>query len=435
MIVDLHAIPRRPVGTQLALPRGAAGKRPTALKPLQSSLTRSPTTGIPDVPLAEGFRHLRFRESTLAAIAAMGWQRPTPIQEAAIPPLLAGRDVVGRARTGTGKTGAFALPLIERLDPADPSVQAIVLVPTRELAVQVTAEIGRLGAGSGLHAVAVYGGQSIRTQLAALAKGAQIVVGTPGRVQDHMLRGTLRLDGVRVAVLDEADEMLDIGFADDMERILRHTPRERQTALFSATLPPFIRRMIIRYMRDPVWVDVIEPEAAPTVETVEQIAYLVSERDKVDAFVEIYNEIEDDPRILVFRRTQVGVDRLTVALKRRGGAVAGLHGGMRQSERERVMAAFVRGEIDVLVATNVAARGLDIPDVTHVVNFDLPQNAEEYVHRIGRTARAGKRGTAITFVGEWDLDAWAQICRELSIAPRQGTLRLYQPDEAAGGER
>ncbi len=430
MVIDIRAIPKSSVGARHSPPRGAAGKHPTILKPL--TLSPAPTTA---APLAAGFRHLQLRESTLAAIAAMGWQRPTPIQEAAIPPLLAGQDVVGRARTGTGKTGAFALPLIERLDPADPSVQAIVLVPTRELAVQVTAEIGRLGVGSGLRAVAVYGGQSIRTQLTALARGAQIVVGTPGRVQDHMQRGALRLDRVRVAVLDEADEMLDIGFADDMERILRHTPRERQTALFSATLPPFIRRMIIRYMRDPVWVDVIEPEATPTVDTVDQIAYLVSERDKVDAFVEIYNDIEDDPRILVFRRTQIGVDRLTAALKRRGGAVAGLHGGMRQSERERVMAAFKSGAIDVLVATNVAARGLDIPDVTHVVNFDLPQNAEEYVHRVGRTARAGKRGTAITFVGEWDLDTWAQICRELGITPREGTLRLYQPDEAAGGGR
>jgi ATP-dependent RNA helicase DeaD len=432
LVIDLRENLQSPVGARLTLPRGAAGKQPGILKPL----TPAPVSPVATRgPLVEGFRHLELSASTLAAIAAMGWQRPTPIQEAAIPLLLAGRDVVGRARTGTGKTGAFALPLIERLDPTDPSVQAIVLVPTRELAVQVTSEIDRLGSGSGLRAVAVYGGQSIRTQLAALARGAQIVVGTPGRVQDHMQRGTLRLDRVRVAVLDEADEMLDIGFADDMERILRHTPRERQTALFSATLPPFIRRMIIRYMRDPAWVDVIEPEAAPTVETVEQIAYLVSERDKVDAFVEIYNDIADDPRILVFRRTQIGVDRLTAALKRRGGAVAGLHGGMRQSERERVMAAFKSGAIDVLVATNVAARGLDIPDVTHVVNFDLPQSAEEYVHRIGRTARAGKRGTAITFVGEWDLDAWAQMCAELGIAPRQGTLRLYQPDGVADDTR
>lgn len=386
----------------------------------------TPITSLPSVPLADGFRHLGLSPSTLAAIAALGWERPTPIQNEAIPPLMEGRDVVGRARTGTGKTAAFGLPLIERLDPGRPSVQAIVLVPTRELAVQVAGELTRLGAGSGLRVVAVYGGQRISTQLAALAKGAHIVVGTPGRVQDHMHRGTLQLDGVGVAVLDEADEMLDIGFADDMERILRHTPKERQTALFSATLPPFIQRLIIRYMRDPVWVSVIDMHEAPTVETVEQIAYEVSERDKVDAFVEVYNDIEDDPRILVFRRTQIGVDRLVTALKRRGGMVAGLHGGMRQAERERVMAAFKAGDIDVLVATNVAARGLDIPDVTHVFNYDAPQSAEEYIHRIGRTARAGKPGTAVTFVGEWDLDRFAQICAVIGVTPLKRTLRLYQ---------
>jgi ATP-dependent RNA helicase DeaD len=386
----------------------------------------TPLSSLSGIPLAEGFRYLNLSVSTLATLAEMGWQQPTPIQHAAIPPLLAGCDVVGRARTGTGKTAAFGLPLIERLDPSATYVQAIVLVPTRELAVQVANELSRLGARSGLRVVAVYGGQKISTQLGALAKGTQIVVGTPGRVQDHMQRGTLRLDGVKVAVLDEADEMLDIGFADDMERILRHTPKDRQTALFSATLPPFIRRMIIRYMREPVWVSVIDENETPTVETVEQIAYVVSERDKVDAFVEVYNDIEDDPRILVFRRTQVGVDRLAAALRRRGGEVAGLHGGMRQAERDRVMAAFKRGDIDVLIATNVAARGLDIPDVTHVVNYDVPQNAEEYIHRIGRTARAGKQGTAITFVGEWDIEAFDAICKEIGIEPRKGELKLYR---------
>jgi ATP-dependent RNA helicase DeaD len=365
----------------------------------------------------------------------MGWQQPTPIQREAVPSMLAGHDVVGRARTGTGKTAAFGLPLVERLDPTLPQVQAIVLVPTRELAVQVSAELTRLGARSGLRTVAVYGGQRIQTQLNALAHGPQIVVGTPGRVQDHMQRGTLRLDQVRVAVLDEADEMLDIGFAEDMERILRRTPRDRETALFSATLPPFIRRMIIRYMHEPVWVNVVEPDTAPTVDTVDQVAYVVSERDKVEAFVEVYNDIDDDPRILVFRRTQIGVDRLAAALRRRGGQVAGLHGGLRQAERDRTMSAFKAGEIDVLVATNVAARGLDIPDVTHVVNYDLPQNAEEYIHRIGRTARAGKAGIAITFVGEWDIDPFDAICREIGIEPRKGALRLYEPRESRVASR
>ncbi len=358
-------------------PPPVAGDAPAARSPRRAR-TRKPTVPtspapvatLPGVPLAEGFRHLSLSESTLAQLAAIGWSAPTPIQHEAIPSMLAGDDVVGRARTGTGKTAAFGLPILERLDASSTAVQAIVLVPTRELAVQV-------------------------------------------------------------AVLDEADEMLDIGFAEDMERILRRTPKERQTALFSATLPPFIRRMIIRYMRDPIWVNVIDPDAAPTVETVDQIAYDVSERDKVEAFVEVYNDIEDDdePRILVFRRTQIGVDRLAAALKRRGGQVAGLHGGMRQPERDRTMTAFKSGEIDVLVATNVAARGLDIPDVTHVVNYDVPQNAEEYIHRIGRTARAGKSGHAITFVGEWDYDDWGAICTEIGINPRKADLKLYKRGE------
>ena len=361
----------------------------------------------------------------MAALAALGWTEPTPIQSEAVPVMMRGHDVVGRARTGTGKTAAFGLPLIERLDPTLPAVQSIVLVPTRELASQVTAELTRLAANSGHKIVAVYGGAPMHSQITALQRGAQIVVGTPGRVQDLMQRGSLRLDHVRIAVLDEADEMLDIGFADDMERILRRTPRERQTALFSATLPPFIRRMIIRYMREPQWIDVIEPDLAPTVATVRQVVYEVSERDKLEAFIEVYNEIEDDPRILVFRKRQIGVDHLVRDLRRRGGSVAGLHGGMRQNERDRVLTAFKSGEIDVLVATNVAARGLDIPDVTHVVNYDLPQNTEEYVHRIGRTARAGKTGFAITFVSEWDLLPWEDLSRSLGIKVESGTLKLY----------
>jgi ATP-dependent RNA helicase DeaD len=415
--------------------RRAGGVRRAAVPTPPSAPSPVSFASAPAAPSSGGFDALGLSPATLAGIAALGWQTPTPIQAQAIPHLMAGRDVVGRARTGTGKTAAFGLPLVERLDPHDRHVQAIVLVPTRELAVQVAREIARLGARGGLRVVAVYGGQRISAQLARLAQGAHIVVGTPGRVQDHMQRGTLALDRVRVAVLDEADEMLDIGFADDMERILRHTPRERQTALFSATLPPFIRRMIVRYMRNPVWVSVVDPDEAPTVETVDQVAYLVGERDKVDAFVELYNAIADDPRILVFRRTQVGVDQLVRALKRRGGCVEGLHGGMRQNERDRVMAAFKRGDIDVLVATNVAARGLDIPDVTHVFNYDLPQNAEEYIHRIGRTARAGKSGTAVTFVGEWDLDAYETICTEIGVRPRMESLRLYAPAPHPNGAR
>ena len=426
MVAELEAIPAVAVSERPSRPRRAAA---TAGRTRTKTAIAEPA---PPPSPAPGFVHLDLKPTTLAALDRLSWLRPTPIQDAAIPPMRAGQDVVGRARTGTGKTAAFGIPLIEALDPTDPHVQAIVLVPTRELAVQVADEIGRLSAGSGLRIVAVYGGQKISTQLTALARGSQIVVGTPGRVQDHMQRRTLTLDRVRIAVLDEADEMLDIGFADDMERILRRTPRERQTALFSATLPPFIRRMIVRYMREPVWISVIDPDESPTVETVEQIAYDVSERDKIEAFVEVYNAIEDDPRILAFRRTQIGVDQMVRQLQRRGGSVAGLHGGMRQNERDRVMAAFKRGDIDVLVATNVAARGLDIPDVTHVLNYDVPQNAEEYVHRIGRTARAGKTGAAVTFVGEWDGMAFDAICREIGVTPQRGELKLYQRPEQTG---
>ena len=353
----------------------------------------------------------------------MGYVEPTPVQREAIPPMMEGGDVVGQAQTGTGKTAAFGIPLAERLDPAVRGVQAIVLVPTRELAMQVSAELTRIFAGSGLRVATIMGGTRMGPQLVALAEGAQVVVGTPGRIQDHMQRGTLRLDGVRIAILDEADEMLDIGFADDMERILRRTPRERQTALFSATMPPFIRRMIARYMRNPVWVS-IRPEV-PTVETIDQVYYEVSERDKADALIELLAS-RHLSRVLVFRRTQIGVDRLAAVLERRGVRALPIHGGLPQNERDRVMTAFRGGELRVLVATNVAARGLDIREVSHVVNFDFPQTTEEYIHRIGRTGRAGREGTAITFVSEWDLDDFAQLCEELGSAPRREVLELYE---------
>jgi ATP-dependent RNA helicase DeaD len=287
---------------------------------------------------------------------------------------------------------------------------------------QVSQETTRACAGRGLNVVALIGGRRIKDDLNALAGSPQVVVGTPGRVIDHLRRGTLRLAGVRVVVLDEADEMLDIGFADDIETILRRTPRSRQTALFSATMPPFIRRMINRYLIEPVRVS-IDPEEV-TVASVEQVYYEVSERDKLFGLRELLATNGMD-RVLAFRRTQIGVDRLahTAVDTARGNAVADEL--FRQPERERVMAAFRKGDLRVLIATNVAARGLDIPDVTHVVNFDLPQNTEEYVHRIGRTARAGRAGTAITFVGEWDLDGLEVLKRFIGANLRRGLLALY----------
>lgn len=367
------------------------------------------------------------------AIAEMGYVEPTPVQSEVIPLLLSGRDVVGQSQTGTGKTAAFAVPIAERLSRECRRPQAIVLVPTRELAVQVAGEIERLSRYRGLRVLAAYGGEGMKRQTDALQRGAHVVVGTPGRVLDHIRRGNLRLDGIRVAVLDEADEMLDIGFAADMEAILRRTPRGRQTALFSATMPPFIQRMIRLYLRDPQMVSINPDER--TVERVDQVFFEVAEDDKVKGFCEL---LESDPsfeRLLVFRRTQRGVDRLAEALSRRGYPVKGIHGGMSQRERNQVMREFREGRLRILVATNVAARGLDIQDISHVVNFDIPQTVEEYVHRIGRTARAGKAGTAITFVAEWDFELFDAIQAAMGDRLRQKRLAMYGPGRAVGTAR
>lgn len=324
--------------------------------------------------------------------------------------MLEGHDVVAQAVTGSGKTAAFGIPMCELVDPTSRRVQAIVLVPTRELAQQVTREISRIGSRRGVNVVAVYGGEPINKQIRALERGAPIVVGTPGRIKDHMNRRTLDLGDVRFAVLDEADEMLDIGFADDMEYILRYTPQSRQTALYSATIPGFILRLIRRYLHEPVWVQLVSGFAGmDTVDEVDQIYYEVAERDKPDALLEILRDVPEDAQTLVFRRMQVGVDRLSRGLKSEGYPAEGIHGGMSQSDRNSVMTAFRDGSLRMLIATNLAARGLDIPTITHVINYDMPENVEEYVHRIGRTARMGKRGTAISFVGEWDLDVFDKV--------------------------
>ena len=360
----------------------------------------------------------------------MDYTEPTPVQEQVIPAMLGGEDVVGQAQTGTGKTAAFGIPLGERLDPGEACVQAIVLTPTRELAVQVSEELGRLSRYRGLAVVTVYGGQPIRRQLAALERGAHIVVGTPGRMLDHLGRRTLRLDRVRIAVLDEADEMLDIGFADDIERILRFTPRSRQTALFSATMPAAIHRMVYRYLRRPVWVRV-GGEAEP-VDQVRQVYYEVANQDKNAGLEEVLQdgsrpgaEPEGQGQTLVFRRTQRGVERLVDYLRRRGHKAEAIHGGLAQSQRDAVMGAFRAGRLKLLVATNVAARGLDIPAIAQVINFDTPENVEEYVHRIGRTSRMGRPGTAITFVGEWEFDAFEAIQEHVGENLECYKLALY----------
>lgn len=344
------------------------------------------------------------------SVADIGYQLPSPIQAQAIPILRDGRDLVAQAVTGSGKTAAFAIPICEKIRAGSGNVRAIVLVPTRELAMQVTREIERIGLRRGVRVAALFGGQPIKRQFSRLAQGVDVVVGTPGRVMDHLNRGTLDLGSVEFAVLDEADEMLDIGFARDVEYILRHTPRNRQTALFSATIPPFVRKLIRRYQREPVWVQI--GAGIQTVDEVEQIYYEVAERDKEEAMREVLGGLDKEARVLVFRRMQVGVDRLVRALKR-SYPVMGLHGGMSQSDRDATMGRFRDGNLPILVATNVAARGIDVREITHVINYDMPDSVEEYVHRIGRTARMGHKGTAVSFLAEWDLETFDRIAEHV----------------------
>ncbi len=354
------------------------------------------------------------------ALSTLGYEEPTPIQQECISPLLASRDVVGQALTGTGKTAAFGIPLVEQADPSQTFVQALVLVPTRELARQVRDELIRLGQFRRIGVVACYGGQPISKQIGALGRGTHIVVGTPGRVLDHLRRGTLRLETLRTVVLDEADEMLDIGFLPDIERILAQTPKKRQTALFSATIPSPIRGVVVRHMQSPMWIRIgREIETAPHVS---QLYFEVPEQDRVRTLVRLLTTQVNGGKALMFRRTKVGVDKLVLALQRQGVAVAGIHGGMVQAQRNAAMRSFHAGGLKVLVATNVAARGLDIPEVSHVVNYDMPQSLEEYVHRIGRTARMGRDGTAITFVTEWDFPMLDILLASLSGELKQGTL-------------
>ncbi len=374
---------------------------------------------------ARGYRFgdIEVPATIARAIESMGFVTPTEVQARAIPPLRRGEDLIGQAQTGTGKTAAFGIPIVEKIDPSSVHVQALVLTPTRELCVQVTDEIARIGRFRGVSTVAIYGGASMDRQVEALKRGAQVVVGTPGRVLDLIRRRELALDRVHTVILDEADRMLDMGFIVDVETILSRCPRERQTALFSATMPYAILRICDRFMkRDPAHVTV-RPDLR-TVETVRQLVYFVAEQDKVAALVEL-NEHYGFDRLLTFRHTQIGVDRLAATLKRRGKNVAALHGGLSQRERDRTLAAFKAGKIQFLIATNVASRGLDITDLPYVLSFDIPEDADTYVHRIGRTGRAGREGTAITFVGEWDLDAWEAIRSEVGANVEEGQLNLY----------
>lgn len=341
------------------------------------------------------FADLGLSDSSLQALQDVGYEQPSPIQEQAIPVMLEGRDMIGQAQTGSGKTAAFGLPIVEHVDPSDRDVQALVLTPTRELCIQVTQALRTYGQRKGIDVVAVFGGAPIRSQQAQLRDGGQVVVGTVGRVLDLIQRASLILHGCRFVVLDEADEMLDLGFLEDVERILALTPNSRQTALFSATMPPPIRALADRYLYDPVTVKV--KAATLTVDSVEQFSVDVKSADKADTLVEVLRAERPDQAI-VFTRTKIRCDQLYRKLRDRGMNVRALHGDMSQGQRDGVMLSFKGGRVPILVATDVAARGLDISTVTHVVNFDVPTSPDVYVHRIGRTGRVGRSGRAITFI-------------------------------------
>ncbi|HEX8628225.1 MAG TPA: DEAD/DEAH box helicase [Catenuloplanes sp.] len=346
---------------------------------------------------AASFTGLALRPELLRALSGLGYEEPTPIQREAIPPLLQGRDLLGQAATGTGKTAAFALPVLHRLagDGRGPDPVALVLVPTRELAVQVSQAFHRYGRDLGVRVLPIYGGQPIGRQLQALDRGVDVVVATPGRALDHIARRTLRLSGVAMVVLDEADEMLDMGFAEDIEAILDETPQDRQTVLFSATMPGRIGAIARRHLRDPIRIEMGRAAAGGEAQLVRQSAYVVSRAHKPAALGRVL-DAEAPAAAIVFCRTREEVDQVTETLNGRGYRAEALHGGMGQEQRDRVMGRLRAGTAELLIATDVAARGLDIEQLTHVVNYNLPAAPEAYVHRIGRVGRAGREGAAIT---------------------------------------
>lgn len=349
-----------------------------------------------DEPAVLTFRDLGLPASVLEALDEIGYETPTPIQARTIPPLLEGRDVLGQAQTGTGKTAAFALPLLSRIDLNKLTPQVLVLVPTRELAIQVSEAFQRYASRMrGLHILPIYGGQDYGRQLRQLERGVHVVVGTPGRVMDHMRRGTLNFEALACLVLDEADEMLRMGFIDDVEWVLEQIPSERQIALFSATMPPAIRKITQRHLRNPEEINI--RMRTTTAENIRQRYWMVSHLHKLDVLTRIL-EVEPFEGLLIFVRTKNGTIELAEKLEARGFASAALNGDIKQSQRERTVDQFKRGKLDILIATDVAARGLDVERISHVINYDIPNDTETYVHRVGRTGRAGRSGEAILFV-------------------------------------
>ena len=386
----------------------------------------SPETSPAPTPL---FADLGLSAPVMAAISEVGYETPSPIQAATIPAMLAARDVLGQAQTGTGKTAAFALPLLSRisLDAAKP--QALVLAPTRELAIQVAEAFQRYAAKiPGFHALPIYGGQSYYPQLQALKRGVHVVVGTPGRVIDHLERGSLDLSGLTTLVLDEADEMLRMGFIDDVETVLKKTPETRQVALFSATMPPAIRRIAQTYLKDPAEVTIAAKTT--TSANIRQRYWFVSGLHKLDALTRIL-EAEPFDAMIIFARTKAATEELAEKLQARGLAAAAINGDMQQAQREKTIQQLKDGKLDVLVATDVAARGLDVERISHVLNYDIPYDTESYVHRIGRTGRAGRTGDAILFVTPREKG----MLRAIERATRQPIQEMQLPSVEAVNDR
>jgi ATP-dependent RNA helicase DeaD len=376
-----------------------------------------------------GFGELGLSAPILEALAAVGYETPSPIQAQTIPLLLSGSDLLGQAQTGTGKTAAFALPILAQIDLSQSSPQALVLVPTRELAIQVAEAFQRYAARlKGFHVLPIYGGQSYVPQLKGLNRGVHVVVGTPGRVMDHMKRGTLRLDTIRFIVLDEGDEMLQMGFADAIEWILEQAPSQRQIALFSATLPPAIRRIAHTHMREPAQITI--QNRAGTTPKIRQRYWLVSGLHKLDALTRVL-EAERFEAMLIFVRTKLETTDLAERLEARGFNVAALHGDIPQQQRERTISRLKAGEVDIVVATDVAARGLDVERISHVVNYDIPYDSQTYVHRIGRTGRAGRNGEAILFVAPRERN----MLRIIERATRQPIEQMQMPSVADVNEQ
>jgi ATP-dependent RNA helicase DeaD len=367
------------------------------------------------------FPQFSLSDPILKAIQDVGYESPSPIQSASIPPLLEGRDLLGQAQTGTGKTAAFALPLLSQLDLSLKSPQILVLTPTRELALQVCESMKTYSKYlQDFHIIPLYGGQGMDTQLRSLRRGVQAVVGTPGRIMDHLRRGTLKLDQIKTVVLDEADEMLRMGFLDAVEEIFSQTPDQKQVALFSATMPENVKRIAQRYLNNPVEIKIKSKTA--TVSTVTQRFWQVTEQHKLDALTRIL-EVEDFDAMLIFVRTKVSTDQLAEKLEARGYASAVLNGDMSQVLREKTVDRLKKGALDIVVATDVAARGLDVERISHVVNFDMPYDTETYIHRIGRTGRAGRKGAAILFVSPRE----TRMLRAIEKATRQPIESLKIP--------